>query len=358
MIKNIYRKLKPVILLLLLPSMAIASVPADFSSSVNVESSYDLSSPYPILILDKGLPDITPNGRPSGIGFYLTCTSNSNPDDGECPTHPSWWGSGSNVSLSFYEKRTGLKHVATIFGRLSTSCGSKLFTGGPGACNSGVHYNINIPSDELKKFPIGGVWSAHLKLRTGQWHGGEGSIDQTDGFMEVYWTADITLKVTDTHNIKIWFPQFHGSSANVVMPLNKPSVVTAEKTVDACLYDGYNSSSNTFQVTFNSNDVDQKSHDFILRNNSTSGGAVLPYQVFASTPGSSDAIQAVTPGKTLLYSGMNTAAIRQVMMPGLQTPVACVPWSIRLKLKPFDLLKQQAGHYSGVLNLTFTPSLD
>ncbi|EBT4809566.1 hypothetical protein CK284_21880 [Salmonella enterica] len=45
-------------------------------------------------------------------------------------------------------------------------------------------------------------------------------------------------------------------------------------------------------------------------------------------------------------------------MPGFQTPVACVPWPIRIKLLPFDLSRQAAGHYSGTLSIIFTPSLD
>ncbi|EEG2785952.1 pilus assembly protein CblD, partial [Salmonella enterica] len=68
--------------------------------------------------------------------------------------------------------------------------------------------------------------------------------------------------------------------------------------------------------------------------------------------------QHLKPGVTQTYTGINTTAIRLVMMPGLQTPVACVPWPVKIKLLPFDLSRQPAGHYSGTLSLTFTPSLD
>ncbi|EQA6838797.1 CfaE/CblD family pilus tip adhesin [Salmonella enterica subsp. diarizonae serovar 65:(k):z] len=59
---------------------------------------------------------------------------------------------------------------------------------------------------------------------------------------------------------------------------------------------------------------------------------------------------------SLLFTEQRTGD--QVVMPGLQVPVVCVPWPIKIKLLPFDLSRQPAGHYSGTLSLTFTPSLD
>lgn len=350
-----------------LPAISLATVPSDFALSATVEKTYDLSSPSKIQIWNKSYSMPTPNGKQNALSFFLVCMSDSNTDYGACPVKPSWSGLGSFVSLSFVEERSHIKHDAIISGEMQTACGgTKRFTGTPGGCRgNGLTYNVYITQNELKKFPIGGIWRAHLKLQTGQWHGGTGCINNIIGCrMSAYWTADITLKVTDDKNIKIWLPQFHGSAASVVMPLspaywpsNQHRQVTAEKTVEACLYDGYNSNSQTFQVTFTSNSIDANSRNFILKNTTTPGSSSLPYQVFVSSPGSSGALKMVKPGEPLVYSGMNTKAIRQVMMPGLQEPVACVPWPIKLKLKPFDLSQQPAGHYTGILNLTFNPSL-
>lgn len=73
-------------------------------------------------------------------------------------------------------------------------------------------------------------------MQAGQWHGGTGSEPSSwPGFMDAYWKADITLHITDNNNIRIWLPQYHGSTANVVMPIT-PAYwalqVSAEKVVE------------------------------------------------------------------------------------------------------------------------------
>ncbi len=364
------KQLKSIIVLLFvivgMPTISRASAPADFASSVTVEESYDLNSPHQLTIWNKYLSESTPNGNTNGVDFFLSCLSDSDTDYGACAVNPEWMGAGGDVLLSFVEKRTHIKHNAVISGTLGTPCSVKGFVDTTGGCqiNSSL-YNVYITPDELKKFPIGGIWFAHLKLRTGQWHAGPGSIvDQWPGFMDAYWTADITLHITDNNNIRIWLPQFHGSTANVVMPvmpaywaLNKPGLVSAEKVVETCLYDGYNSNSQRFEVTLNSNYTDSTTQDFLLQNTSGPTSKPLHYQVLASPPGQSGAMQRLNPGITQTYTGINSTGIRQVIMPGLQTPVACVPWPIRIKLLPFDLSRQAAGHYNGTFSITFTPSL-
>ncbi|EKS2202617.1 hypothetical protein QBG36_004979 [Salmonella enterica] len=253
----------------------------------------------------------------------------------------------------------------TIEGTAIGPCSAEKFASIDAGCEWGpTRYNVYISAEELKKFPVGGIWTAHLKMRTGEWHAGKGSSGEWPGFMGTYWTADITLHITDNNNIRIWLPQFHGSTANVVMPvmpaywaLNKPGLVSAEKVVETCLYDGYNSNSQRFEVTLNSNYTDSTTQDFLLQNTSEPTSKPLHYQVLASPPGQSGAMQRLNPGITQTYTGINSTGIRQVIMPGLQTPVACVPWPIRIKLLPFDLSRQAAGHYNGTFSITFTPSL-
>ncbi|ENR4353201.1 hypothetical protein ACEVCE_004714 [Salmonella enterica] len=370
---KIHRTIEQFTLMLFLPSVAIASTASDFSVSTSIESYYELSSPSKIYIWEnKRVEGTTPNGRTVPTDFFLTCFSESDFDNGACPPLPTWGGGGRsngyNISLAFYEKNTHLKHVAIIDTiKYASSCGQTITGIGVAAgCYWGnLVYNMYITSSELKKFPVGGVWSAHLRLRTGQWHGGPGSVDPGwPGFMSAEWKADITLNVIDNKNIHIWFPLSHSGTTNVVMPitpaywaLNKPNVVTSEKTIDACLYDGYSNNSKTFKITFNSNNVDRVSGDFILRNNLNPEKSTLPYQVIVASPGSSDTVQSVKPGVQLSYSGINLTGSRQVMIPGLHAPVACIPWPIKIKLKPFNLSKQQAGHYTGTLDLIFTPSL-
>lgn len=338
-----------------------------------VDNSFDLSSvPERIPLFSHSEPSPMPNGKNSTQTFVLTCLSETDPHFGACGTSIADAAThdepARNVNLLFTEQRTGIRQVLEINGQITvcywgTRPGFVDYFGGT-ACYG--YYPLDtgistwISQKELKKLPVGGIWKAHMKLQVGQWHNPNwGPLPNT------FWETDITLKVTDNNNIRIWFPQFYGSTANVIMPimpaywvLHSPGQVTAEKTVEACLYDGYNSNSKTFQVTFNSDSIDAGSQNFVLRNTTTPGAPSLPFQVFASSPESDKISKIVKPGETLVYPGMDTTAIRQVMMPHLQKPVACVPWFLKLKLKPFDLSRQPAGHYTGILSVTFTPSLD
>ena len=112
------------------------------------------------------------------------------------------------------------------------------------------------------------------------------------------------------------------------------------------------------EVTLNSNYTDSSTQDFLLQNTSVPTSPPLHYQVIASPPGQPGTMQHLNPVVAQTYAGINTTDIRMVMMPGLQTPVTCVPWPIRIKLLPFDLSRQAAGHYSGTLSVTFIQSLD
>ncbi|EEK3280109.1 hypothetical protein NAJ52_004283 [Salmonella enterica] len=111
-------------------------------------------------------------------------------------------------------------------------------------------------------------------------------------------------------------------------------------------------------MTLNSDHTDPATQDFLLQTTSGHADEPLHYQVIAAPPGQQGTMHRLKPGVTKTYTGINTAPVRQVMIPGLQVPIACVPWPVRIKLLPFDLSRQPAGHYSGTLSFTFTPSLD
>ncbi|EFU1161994.1 hypothetical protein HT282_004438, partial [Salmonella enterica subsp. enterica serovar Poona] len=329
----------------------------------SINENYDISTPHDITILKKQWNGSFPDGHGFGYSMGLACLSEDTPETGACASTVKW-GSGQakdSILLRFTENRTGLQHVAIVKGAVTTACGQyDGFVGGTYGCNDFIHYTIYLPESSLKEFPVGGVWTAHLKLNVEM-----NDYVPTGNPTGAFWNFDIVLHATDNKNIKIWLPQFHGSTANVVMPVmpaywafNKPRQVSAEKVIETCLYDGYSSNSKSFEVTLNSNYIDPTTQDFLLQNLSAPTSKPLHYQVIASPPGQAGTMQRLNPGVTQTYVGINMAGIHQVMMPGLQTPVACVPWPIRIKLLPFDLSRQAAGHYSGTLSIIFTPSLD
>ncbi|EDN1768129.1 hypothetical protein IIK98_004244 [Salmonella enterica subsp. enterica serovar Stanley] len=349
-----------------IPMRSIASVPEYFNYSNIVNTTLDLSSlPEKTAIWDgaKVFSEDVPSGDIIGH-MYLTCLSDTDATNGACPVNKGHWVTGGDsVKLKFVEERTHISKILILHGWINTPCGpTRDIANVSSGCGYWGQPKLYIYSDQLKRL-FGGIWKAHLKLQVGELGGGAGSYD--NGLMNAYMSSDITLHVTDNNNIRIWLPQFHGSTANVVMPvmpaywtLNKPGQVSAEKVIETCLYDGYSSNSKSFEVTLNSNYTEPATQDFLLQNSSAPTSKPLHYQVIASPPGQAGTMQRLKPGVTQTYVGINTAGIRQVMMPGLQTPVACVPWPIRIKLLPFDLSRQAAGHYSGTLSIIFTPSLD
>ncbi|EBS5237643.1 hypothetical protein DRD72_19965 [Salmonella enterica subsp. enterica serovar Onderstepoort] len=372
-----------VLLYFLLLLVGPASAEVELNPFYNVSASVDLGSPQKIDIANYYINDweIPP-------GLFFVCRSTTDATNGRCPftniykaLTTAWWHptntvTADDVELLFTEQRTKRKQILRIKGTLywhqQYYLDSRNILSGFIGVNGGSFGYVNemtttiyIPADELRKLPFGGVWKGHLNLissdyaKTGLTSGA--STATPVGTLQ----ADITLKVTDNNNIRIWLPQFHGSTANVVMPLmpvywamSKPGQVSAEKVIETCLYDGYSSNSKSFEVTLNSNYTEPATQDFLLQNSSAPTSKPLHYQVIASPPGQAGTMQRLKPGVTQTYVGINTAGVRQVMMPGLQAPVACAPWPIRIKLLPFDLSRQAAGHYSGTLSIIFTPSLD
>lgn len=129
-----------------IPSLAFASVPADFDSSVTINSTYNLSSPPARIWLwnSKVVSGTTPNGRSVSMDFFISCLSGTDTSQGACPRNPNFGDHGNEVQLSFIERRTGLKHTALISGTFRSPCGSfNGFASVTGACGfSPIVYDI------------------------------------------------------------------------------------------------------------------------------------------------------------------------------------------------------------------------
>lgn len=260
--------------------------------------------------------------------------------------------SAEHVTVEFTEQKTGASHTAMLGGYLespSTLQRDYAFLGKPYTFTrnyngTDVGVGIFLDGSEIEKFPSGGVWKARLELPQFDFSGDYRSSSNL--------SVDITLSLTDSKNIRIWFPQSHTSTTSVALSSRTFHPVT----VDACLYDGYNSNSNRLDVMFNSQNAGPD-NTFKLVSLSSSGR--LRYRVRVAPPDNPGALKEVRPGETVTYTGMNSVQTRQVTMPGLQVPVVCVPWGIELKLlPPPNSLYVMAGHYSDVLTLTLTPSLN
>ncbi|MJN99468.1 hypothetical protein DNX92_23145, partial [Salmonella enterica subsp. enterica] len=190
--------------------------------------------------------------------------------------------SPEHIAVGFTEQKSGARHIAILGGYLESFEPS----------TKGRHYNflghaysdspqdpkarpdigvgIFLDDSEIRQFPSGGVWKASLELRQVNISPAGGTPSWT------YIKVNITLNLTDSKNIRIWFPQSHGSTTSVALSSRSPHV-----TVDACLYDGYNSNSNRLDVMFNSQNAGPDNTFKLAR---LSGSGHLPYQVRVAPP--------------------------------------------------------------------------
>ncbi len=223
-----------------------------------------------------------------------------------------------------------------------------------GPLNDEKHLRAHVPMTELARLPIGGVWQAKLHLRLNQWGGG-----QLANF-----TAAITVNVTDNQNMQVFLPEFGSATPRVDLHLRHlPSVggarVSGERTVDACIYDGFNAHSKryTVRMTDPSATAGDEVGRFFIRHPSPQGAAGrnrIEYQVHSTTrPFGSTQYQS---GVDRVFASIPDAERRQVMLPNLPLPVICTPWPLTLRTPEFANGDKQAGHYSGVLRMEFSAS--
>lgn len=207
---------------------------------------------------------------------------------------------------------------------------------------------------ELARLPTGGVWKANLHLRLTHWEGA-----QIANF-----TAAITINVTDNQNMQVFLPEFGSATPRVDLNLRSlPSVggarTSGERTVDACLYDGFNANSNRYTVRMidpSSTGADEAGR-FFVRHPSPQGAAGqnrIEYEVRSMTrPFGSTQYQS---GQDRVFANIPDAERRQVFLPNIPVPVICTPWPLTLRTPEFTSADKRAGHYSGVLRVEFSAS--
>lgn len=361
-----------------LPMVAVAQDVPHADNIISVSDTFDrgiLPGDIPIWTSVQG-GYITGNQVPHN--FYgrmgWVCNSESDTSTGACPvgTANSLGTGESAIHLRFTERRSRLHvdlslrsyseqywmphvgcprrkkpmhHVAT------TNCGS-----------TGLHQNaadltVILPQSELAKIPSGGVWVARVEL-----HQATRSMFGVDTRVAAF-NADIELKVTDNNNIQLYLPAFGNADPRVdlnlrTQPLSGPGgtgMVSGQSVIDACLYDGYNSNSHTFETRLS--DPMSLSPEYFVRR---VGSAVdLPYNQVKYRVITRTAAQAPVEresGVSLNQAGMDVAEIRAVRLPGVPFPVVCTPFPIQLLTDPFPQNSKGAGRYTGTLKVEFTPS--
>ncbi|MGI3448687.1 CfaE/CblD family pilus tip adhesin [Citrobacter arsenatis] len=294
-------------------------------------------------------------------------------------THQS---SGSTITIILKEKRSGMIHPLKVQAyseaiyydenapQNSTFCGSHrpLNNTNNFKCNTEDSPYTNsdtltayITQSEMNNLPVGGVWEGLLKFT---YRDGYGAI-------VINYTANITLKGKATGKQDIYFPEFNGANPLVQLDLHPTGSVTGNSfaedvtTLDMCLYDGYNSNSDSMTLSFSDEGragAGRNEGDFSIYNTGTGGTAAaerIDYHLEMFDPHSKSWMAVKNNNSFVLSAGVNGQdQIRPVRLPSISYPVLCAPTPLRLIVDKFRVTEKAAGYYKGTLHVEFSPSLN
>lgn len=220
---------------------------------------------------------------------------------------------------------------------------------------------VTMQQSEMNKLPIGGVWEGVLKLKFSAYGGGH----------EVNYTANITLKGKAVGKQDIYFPEFNGANPLVQLDLHPTGSITGNgfvedtTTLDMCLYDGYNSNSDSMTLSFKDEGktaASRKNGYFSIYNTATGGTGEaerIDYRVEMFDPHSKGWMTVKNNETNTLSAGVNGQdQIRPVRLPSITYPVLCAPAPLRLIVDKFRVTDKAAGYYKGILSVEFSPSLN
>ena len=344
--------------------------PLDHSINTELNIAKGTASTVNIWTQESGGYDSTNSGR-WGLNYWA-CTSSTSDENGKCPTGKGGYAAYLPVYLKFTEKRSGATQTLELQGTREAYWynGNCAMYGDPkpmnqsaqnscsGDSTDGVNLTLKIPAAELNKLPVGGIWTAQLKI-----------LLHNSRENEVYqWDSNITVNLTDNNNQQIYLPEFGEAAPRVDLNLRplpgtkgNQTQMNGSATIDMCLYDGYGSNSTSFTLKF-----DDQQQGTTERNNgyfsiySDHGDTNLDsgridYYVRMQAPDGK--YVSVIRGDDLVISNIQTAHIRPVHLPGIPQAVLCVPAPLELSTKTMDINSKQAGHYTGHLIVNFTPQL-
>ncbi|WP_154022843.1 CfaE/CblD family pilus tip adhesin [Klebsiella oxytoca] len=290
----------------------------------------------------------------------------------------------STITMILKEKRSGMEHKLKLQAyqqsiyydvndpSQSVYCGPRwaltVFnsvngcTGKSGdVTNNTKTLTVWIPQSEMNALPIGGVWEGQLKIGWNQL-GGKGSFT---------YLANITLKGKAPGKQDIFFPEFNSANPLVQLDLHPVGSVTGNSyaedvtTLDMCLYDGFNSNSDSMTLSFRDEGKSapaRQNGEFSIYNtaNATTGESErIDYRVEMFNPHTHSWMTMKNSEAVKISAGVNGQdQIRPVRLPSITYPVLCAPTPLRLTVKKFKVAQKSAGYYKGKLTVEFSPSLN
>lgn len=296
-------------------------------------------------------------------GLHLTCRSSADPGRGACPILGTEGEAGSGaVKLLFVEQRTKLQIELPVVGYLNRAM--------PGRrCSSDSWSGNAIP-----------LWSASIWECATEWPIGTGaslriSARDLEGLVAGTWKASLALDlfanigeaklatyefdfdftITDRDAVAIYFPHFDEISPHVGMNLRYDPItqtVGGGTTVDMCLYDGLGSQAPYLGVTVRDSGGRAPGPSGFSAWHRDSGGsgdnARLDYNVTLDYNG---APLPMRNGVEEQLTGIDTAKLKLVVLPGMSQPVFCVDTPLRLNMPRVPIAEKQPGYYRGDLKV-------
>lgn len=347
------------VLLTCLVIQANAALPTTETTSFS--ATYDASSvPSSLYIWNAQT-----KGSVEAMNVAMTCQSTTNTTRGACPTSPEWASQigSATLTLRFVQDGTNAVRDIAVTGQRNN-----------GALNRPVWNSVNSATARAPVFTYwisqadlrnltGGIWRATLVMN---YYNYPNTLVATA--LGTSWTANIVLTVTDLNNQQVYFPAFPYSTPRVDLNLNnrpgtsKNTAASGSASLDMCLYDGSNSSSNRVNMLFSDEGAGATGRTAGLFSvyrsgaDKTQAANRIDYQVSVINP-TTGAAQAISNGTEISWTGTNRRNIqRQVVLPGVPGASLCVPAPIRLVTPAFNLADKTAGHYTGKLTIIYTPS--
>lgn len=364
----------------------IAPVTHHVVLSVTMDKS---SLPNQVDIFNNIFGGQTTPGSPGDSGMLnqnrwnsLTCLSKSTPTNGKCPTNP-YWGNGitspaksNSLVLQFTQENTKKTVLLTLDGvrRRPPLSDTSLWNAAGNDSGEPITFSASIPRTELAKLtPGANAWKATLIMNLTVWNNNCSTRLQPDigcsGRYVAPWTADITIKVTDYGTQQIYLPEFGSGTPVVDLGLRfsnsgTPNAsATASRTVDMCLYDGSNSSSNQISLLFSDEGKNAPGradgYFSLFTGNSTDSSKRLDYSLSVVNP-LTGSPQVVKNGSEIVWTGVSAdtgkVKTRLVSLPGVSGLAQCVPAPMTLTVPEFKISSKSPGKYSGTLRVVYTPT--
>jgi len=295
--------------------------------------------------------------------LHLTCLSETDRRLGACATRGrDREGSGtSSVRLVAIERRSGLAVEIIATAWLERAMATRR------CFDDWLPRRIPVDIARLELCagdPVGGTGAALLLeqgqlnlLTAGQWTSALQLSLQSEigGPVIATYSFSIAFTITDRDAVAIYFPQFDEIAPHVGMNLRYDPItqtVGGGTTVDMCLYDGLGSQAAYLGVTVRDSGARAPGPLGFSAWHRDSGGSGdserLDYTV---TLDHSGALIPMRNGVEEQLTGIDSARLKLVLLPGMSQPVFCVETPLRLEMPRVPIAGKQPGYYRGDLKV-------